>query len=115
MKENRPSAFDKLISGGGAYETTAHSGPWMDNDWMFMAKGYVRTAELALLALALALDGCSRHYRDQILYPVVLLCRHSLELALKYSIDFGTRWQSQSSCRGYSLGLGIPPCKNLVT
>lgn len=39
MKENRPSAFDKLISGGGAYETTAHSGPWMDNDWMFMAEG----------------------------------------------------------------------------
>ena len=88
MKRSKPS-IKQWIS-GSAYKTTAHSGQWMDDDWMFMAEGYIRAAELAV-------EGCSRQDRNLILYPVFWLCRHSIELALKHSTNVGTHWQSKNT------------------
>ncbi|WP_404309711.1 hypothetical protein [Neorhodopirellula lusitana] len=78
MESAWPQSNDKLFSNSGSYEKTAIVGRhWAD--WMIMAEGYIRSAELAV-------EHCGRFDRNLIVYPVVFQCRHGIELALKRTL-----------------------------
>lgn len=85
MKDNLlwPSPGDRLFDSRGEYPTTAHINRWKA-DWMVYAHGYATVADLALA-------NSSRIERDSIVYPVIFLYRHAIELALKYTLLIARR------------------------
>ncbi len=73
-----PALGDRLFSSAGPYSTTAHINRWKA-DWMVYADGYATAAELTVA-------HSTRVDRDRIVYPVIFLYRHAIELALKYTL-----------------------------
>lgn len=77
-----PEVGDKMFAGNGSYDKTAFVGP-NRVDWMLMAGGYIRSAELAVI-------HCDRIDRNLVIYPVVFQVRHAIELSLKHLLFAAT-------------------------
>jgi hypothetical protein len=71
-----PKKGDKVFSNNHGCDNTAFVGP-SRVDWMLMAEGYIRSAELAV-------EHCQSFERNLVIYPVVFQVRHSIELSLKH-------------------------------
>ncbi len=73
-----PSLGDRFFEPRGPYRTTAHINRWTA-DWMIYAEGYATAAELVVA-------HTTRVDRNRVVYPVIYLYRHAIELALKYTL-----------------------------